>query len=205
MSEAGPESEHADLLGRLGHELRTPLNAILGFSMLLARADNLTERQRESLATIEQSGRTLLARINRVLEMAEIRPGRLESGDAPEPAIEPDAAGAEAPEATTSRRIRAGRLQPGSDAPAVLVIDDTPANVDLLTELLEGQGLQVLVGQNGTVGISLAQRFRPDLILLDVQMKGLGGFETCGAPSARTTSGPLRPTTRPTCPCPSPV
>lgn len=179
MSVTPAELSHTEFIGRIGHELRTPLNAILGFSMLLARGDNLTERQREGLATIEASGRRLLADINRLLELAEIAPGRY--ADAPaEPETNVSAEAREATDAAVARRRSVVRLQPGSPAPVVLVVDDTPANVELLCELLERQGWQALVGENGNVGIALAQRFQPDLILLDVQMRGLGGFETCG-------------------------
>lgn len=175
-----PPVPEAEFIGRLGHELRTPLNAIMGFSMLLRRADNLTERQRDSLATIEESGARLLGRINRLLERAEIAPGGYDTSD------EPEAAGAQAvPEASQAEPpsrpvLKAKPLQRGSQAPIVLVVDDTPANVQLLTDVLEAQALQVMVAHDGNLGIALAQRYQPDLILLDVQMRGLGGFETCG-------------------------
>ncbi|WP_317204190.1 response regulator [Janthinobacterium sp.] len=64
-------------------------------------------------------------------------------------------------------------------AATVLIIDDTPANVAVLADYLEDQGLRVVVAQDGEEGLQRAQFVRPDLILLDVMMPGMDGFETC--------------------------
>jgi signal transduction histidine kinase len=61
----------------------------------------------------------------------------------------------------------------------VLIIDDTPDNVAVLAEHLVGHGFSVMVAQDGEEGIGRAQFGRPDLILLDVMMPGMDGFETC--------------------------
>ncbi len=63
-------------LANMSHELRTPLNAILGFTQLLVRDPTITDRQRENLKTITQSGDHLLLLINDVLEMSKIEAGR---------------------------------------------------------------------------------------------------------------------------------
>lgn len=61
----------------------------------------------------------------------------------------------------------------------ILVIDDTPANVGVLTDFLEGQGFRVVVAQDGEEGLRRAEFVLPDLILLDVMMPQMDGFETC--------------------------
>jgi len=61
----------------------------------------------------------------------------------------------------------------------VLVVDDDPANLDLLEQALEGEGYDVLVAVNGEKGLELAKQSQPDLILLDVMMPGINGYETC--------------------------
>jgi diguanylate cyclase (GGDEF)-like protein len=62
---------------------------------------------------------------------------------------------------------------------AILIIDDTPANLGLVVEYLEDHGFQVMVAQDGEEGVKRAQFVQPDIILLDVMMPGIDGFETC--------------------------
>jgi diguanylate cyclase (GGDEF)-like protein len=64
-------------------------------------------------------------------------------------------------------------------APTVLIIDDTPANLGVVVEHLEAHGFRVMVAQEGQEGLGRAESFQPDLILLDVMMPGIDGFETC--------------------------
>lgn len=61
----------------------------------------------------------------------------------------------------------------------VLVVDDEPVNVELLVRRLEALGADTLRAQNGEEALAMAEREMPDLILLDVMMPGIGGFETC--------------------------
>jgi diguanylate cyclase (GGDEF)-like protein/PAS domain S-box-containing protein len=61
----------------------------------------------------------------------------------------------------------------------ILVVDDTPANLAVAVNYLEDHSFQVMVAQDGEEGIERAQFVQPDLILLDVMMPGVGGFETC--------------------------
>jgi len=61
----------------------------------------------------------------------------------------------------------------------VLIVDDTPANVRVLAEYLDGHGFNVTVAQDGEEGLERARFGSPDLILLDAMMPGWDGFETC--------------------------
>lgn len=61
----------------------------------------------------------------------------------------------------------------------ILIVDDTPANLGVAVDFLEGKGFTVLVAQDGEEGLQRAQLVLPDLILLDVMMPGIDGFETC--------------------------
>ncbi|HBX68718.1 MAG TPA: hypothetical protein DEH25_04885 [Chloroflexi bacterium] len=61
----------------------------------------------------------------------------------------------------------------------VLIIDDSPDTLRMLAHILEAEGYQVLQAPNGMVGIQIAEFAIPDLILLDIQMPGVGGYETC--------------------------
>ena len=61
----------------------------------------------------------------------------------------------------------------------VLLVDDTPANLKLLRQALEPEGYSILIASSGETALKIACNGQPDLILLDVQMPGLDGFETC--------------------------
>jgi len=66
-------------------------------------------------------------------------------------------------------------------ADKVLIIDDTPANIRVLSSVLEPRGYEILAAGNGDQGVRIARRALPDLILLDVIMPGRDGFATCRA------------------------
>ncbi|QLE49306.1 response regulator [Nostoc sp. C057] len=61
----------------------------------------------------------------------------------------------------------------------ILIVDDAPINLEILFKLLEYYGLKVLVSEDGMNAIEIAENALPDLILLDVLMPGIDGFETC--------------------------
>lgn len=64
-------------------------------------------------------------------------------------------------------------------SPCILVVDDTPANIGVLIDALGDAGYQVLVAESGLSALAQLDRGKPDLILLDVMMPGLDGYETC--------------------------
>ncbi|HEX7640727.1 MAG TPA: response regulator [Burkholderiaceae bacterium] len=68
---------------------------------------------------------------------------------------------------------------PPQAASTILIVDDIPANVGVLVDYLEDNGFRVVVAQDGAEGLKRAEFARPDLILLDVMMPGMDGFETC--------------------------
>ncbi|HUG71781.1 MAG TPA: response regulator transcription factor [Steroidobacteraceae bacterium] len=61
----------------------------------------------------------------------------------------------------------------------VLVVDDTPEALGLLTDMLDGAGYTVLIATDGDSALRLVDQITPDLVLLDALMPGLDGFETC--------------------------
>ena len=61
----------------------------------------------------------------------------------------------------------------------ILIVDDTPANLGVLVETLGAAGYQLMVAEDGEEALAQTARTRPDLILLDVMMPGIDGFETC--------------------------
>ena len=61
----------------------------------------------------------------------------------------------------------------------VLVVEDSPVQAMALQQLLEPKGLQVLRALDGRVGIAMAERHLPDVIILDIQMPEMDGMEVC--------------------------
>ena len=61
----------------------------------------------------------------------------------------------------------------------VLIVDDAPMNVDFLVKHLNRAGFKVIVAKDGNTAIRQAKHLRPDIILLDVLMPEMDGFETC--------------------------
>jgi len=62
---------------------------------------------------------------------------------------------------------------------AVLIVDDAPENLAVLRKLMVEQGYQTFVATSGERALKIARRVHPDLVLLDVMMPGMDGFETC--------------------------
>jgi len=61
----------------------------------------------------------------------------------------------------------------------ILVVDDTPANIQTLSAILKERGYQISIATNGKQALEALERIRPDLILLDIMMPEMDGFETC--------------------------
>jgi two-component system, sensor histidine kinase and response regulator len=80
--------------------------------------------------------------------------------------------------ATTSKHM-AGDLPTAALTKTILIVDDMPANLGVLTSHLERQGYLALIAQDGEEGLQRAEFAQPDLVLLDVMMPGMDGFETC--------------------------
>jgi DNA-binding NarL/FixJ family response regulator len=66
-----------------------------------------------------------------------------------------------------------------SDQGVVLIVDDVPDNLALLSDALEQAGYMVLVAMDGQSALERMRRMRPDVVLLDAIMPGMDGFETC--------------------------
>lgn len=79
------------------------------------------------------------------------------------------------------------RKRAARNSPAILVVDDAPANVELVQSVLRAEGFRTFNAADGPSAVRTALAEQPDLILLDVLMPGETGFETC----ARLKSNPV--------------
>ncbi len=64
-------------------------------------------------------------------------------------------------------------------SPRILIVDDTPFNIDILSRLLTKRHFDVSIAENGEMALSIVKQKKPHLILLDIMMPGMDGFETC--------------------------
>ncbi|MEX0271409.1 sensor histidine kinase [Leptolyngbyaceae cyanobacterium UHCC 1019] len=78
-----------------------------------------------------------------------------------------------------------------SNSELILVVDDTPANLEVVCEILGDAGYEVATAINGDRALKRVQAHPPDLILLDVQMPGIDGFETCQCLKADPTTASI--------------
>ena len=69
--------------------------------------------------------------------------------------------------------------QPEAAKSTILVVDDSRVNIQVLVGTLDGTGHRILVAMNGKAALEIAHRVHPDLILLDVMMPEMNGFDVC--------------------------
>jgi DNA-binding NtrC family response regulator len=75
----------------------------------------------------------------------------------------------------------------------ILAVDDTPANLALLSEALEPRGYEILAASNGAEALRLALRAKPALVLLDLMMPGQDGYAVCSALRQLGQEGKIAP------------
>ena len=61
----------------------------------------------------------------------------------------------------------------------ILVIDDEPENTDIISTFLKGAGYEVIAENSGVLGVEKAKSQKPDLIILDIIMPYMDGYEVC--------------------------
>jgi len=156
--------------GRLRHELRTPLNAIKGYGELLLEDAQDTEHSAflSDLRTVLDNADRLLADVDRLVGF-----GAAPTGPATAPPLD-----------IVSDVLRTIAPISAIDAPAplaqpsrILVVDDNAANRDLLSRRLERDGHHATTAVDGAAALALACSDSFDLVLLDLMMPGLSGFE----------------------------
>ena len=78
---------------------------------------------------------------------------------------------------TRPAEMPASGIEPSERLGKVLVVDDEPANVELIVRRLSGNGYETLTASNGHDAIAIATKEQPDLILMDIMMPGLDGWQ----------------------------
>lgn len=70
-------------------------------------------------------------------------------------------------------------IDPALQKMKILVVDDNTENIDVMLTFLEMEGYEISIATSGSMALKVAQHNEPDLILLDVMMPDMDGFETC--------------------------
>jgi len=160
---------------RLRHDLRTPLNAIKGYGELLL--EEAQDRRRD----------VLLDDLRKVLGLADRLLGDIDGLAEPTAAAPIDIVG------TILQTMRPlGESDSGAASSAVashiLVVDDNASNRDLLARRLVREGYRVGVADSGAAALALTAAEVFDLVLLDLVMPGMSGFEVLCRLKANTTT-----------------
>ncbi len=79
---------------------------------------------------------------------------------------------------TTSNRSDSN-VDVGSDQATILLVDDDPINLQVLYETLADQGHRLFIARSGEDALRIARQVRPEVILLDIMMPGMDGYDTC--------------------------
>jgi len=175
QSESEPvDSDLGQIEARLAHALRTPLNTVIGCcEMLLENAESLDRKD-----MIPDLNRILDASRHFLLLIKDLKPSGMEVG----------VSDSELGTSDTIARVKGlvNEIQPNlredaSLAPpcrsSLLVVDDNEMNRDLLSRHLERQGHFVAVAENGLKAMEMIQQNTYDLILLDILMPEMNGYQ----------------------------
>jgi sigma-B regulation protein RsbU (phosphoserine phosphatase) len=162
-------------LHQLYHDLRTPVNHIIGYSELMQ------EQAQESghlsllpdLGKIHEAARTWLELMSGYLIGLRSQPDAEGGGSAGETSLDLGLGPGVGFQTPLPRSAEATRPDVGS----LLIVDDDPANRDMLSRRLERQGYKVSVASSGMQALQHARREKFDLVLLDMIMPGLDGMQ----------------------------
>ena len=163
------------LEANLRHELLTPLNAVIGYSeMLLEDAkDKGQEDFIPDLQKIHAAAKRFLAVINDIVNFSRIKAGEIDADlkTAATLSMIRDVV-------TTIRPLAEGDADSvPADRGYLLVVDDNEMNRDVLSRHLERQGHTVAVAENGRQALEMVKTHTFDLVLLDIMMPEMNGFQ----------------------------
>ncbi len=171
-SSAGREDETPDAFyRRLRHDLRTPLTAVKGYGELLIEEMETEEDHplRVDLVKIKSSADQLLAQIDTMITLTQQQTN--EPMDAQRLGIVADVL------RTVPPLPAGGAMWQTLQSGRILVVDDNPANRDVLVRRLSRDGHEVVTAENGAAALELVAGQEFDLVLLDLILPDLNGFE----------------------------
>jgi adenylate cyclase len=164
----------ASLVANLHYKVRIPLNSIIGFSEILL--ENAGEQGQLNiildLRKIHSAAELFLSRVNEIVDFSKI--------DAGLKASSPEVSGRSSlihRALTSLRELAPDSAAAGGERGSLLVVDDDEINCDLLSRYLERQGHTVRVASNGRQALEMIATGAFDLVLLDIMMPELNGYQ----------------------------
>ena len=155
---------------RIHLELRNDTNTVIGYSeMLIDEAERDEEETVSDLSRIRDSASRIVELIGEIVGSAEVMSGAVDFDAASHFASEAEGA------AATLQQLDAPGVE--SDPGRILVVEDNEMNRDILTRRLQRQGHTVDVASNGRAGLERLHGEQFDLVLLDILMPELDGFQ----------------------------
>lgn len=174
---------NADFLSHVRHEFRTPLNQILGYGEMLEEdAESAGQTSVVSdLQRIQKASRRLLELVDthlttRFLQLPPKAPTESSESARHSPGnndVEPYSV-----EKSTEELIDTSSDATNPLVGRILVVDDQPTNRDVLVRRLHRNGLQTSMAENGAEALSMVETGAFDLVLLDIMMPVMNGYET---------------------------
>ena len=179
VRKAAGSADLAEYRRTLRHDLRTPINAIKGYGEMLREdaQDGGAEALVADLDKLLGEAALLLDRIDGLVTFSG-------GNAAPSTGTAPAAAEIGSPAKMVENLLKAVRPITAKEADLVavqpsriLVVDDNASNRDLLTRRLQRQGHTVLQAENGTIALAMVEKQAPDLVLLDLMMPEISGYD----------------------------
>ena len=164
-------------LSRLYHDLRTPVNHIIGYSEMIEESAEEAGLARwiPDLQRIGAAARTWLALMEEYLLPLAAQAGEPASGSEPLSAL--GAASLLAPGVNYHTPVPRTAVVRAACMGTILMADDDQANREILARRLERQGHTVIQAETGLRALQLMRAHAPDLVLLDLIMPGLDGYQ----------------------------
>lgn len=173
--QTGDSADQVESRRTLRHDLRTPINAIKGYGEMLREdaVDGGADTLVADLDTLLREATLLLDRIDGLVTFSE-------SDTAPTDGMAETSASEKMVESllkavrpVTEKEADRAAVQPSR----ILVVDDNASNRDLLSRRLQRQGHSVLQAEDGTIALAMVEREHLDLVLLDLMMPGISGYD----------------------------
>ncbi|HJR09569.1 MAG TPA: adenylate/guanylate cyclase domain-containing protein [Pyrinomonadaceae bacterium] len=171
---AAPDLDLDAFGSHVRHELRTPINAVIGYSeMLIEDAGEPDESEFVAdLQKIHAAGRELLELIEDIVRFSDLE-ANSDNLCAPNAGVSSMIANL----VSTIHAIDDAHARHAEQGGLVLVVDDSETNRDILARRLKREGYEVECASDGTQALASVESRKFDLVLLDIMMPGLNGYQ----------------------------